>query len=99
MKGHPKGALFGGRVLRGRGPSCVSWCLNTVRSPQPNQPPPTESTPLCSYINNPKANAENFTAEGWFRTGDQGRLDEAGYLFLTGGFFLNDMLMVWYHDM
>ncbi|GBF97305.1 hypothetical protein Rsub_09996 [Raphidocelis subcapitata] len=36
------------------------------------------------YINNPKANAEAFTAEGWFRTGDQGRLDEEGYLFLTG---------------
>ena len=35
------------------------------------------------YDNNPAANAKAFT-RGWFRTGDQGRLDEEGYLFLTG---------------
>jgi acyl-CoA synthetase (AMP-forming)/AMP-acid ligase II len=35
------------------------------------------------YENNPKANAEAFTA-GWFRTGDQGMLDEDGYLSITG---------------
>jgi acyl-CoA synthetase (AMP-forming)/AMP-acid ligase II len=35
------------------------------------------------YDNNPAANAKAFT-DGWFRTGDQGRLDEDGYLFLTG---------------
>ena len=35
------------------------------------------------YENNPEANASSFT-DGWFRTGDQGYLDEEGYLFLTG---------------
>jgi len=35
------------------------------------------------YENNPTANARAFT-NGWFRTGDQGVLDEAGYLRLTG---------------
>jgi acyl-CoA synthetase (AMP-forming)/AMP-acid ligase II len=35
------------------------------------------------YDNNPAANVKAFT-NGWFRTGDQGRLDEEGYLFLTG---------------
>jgi len=35
------------------------------------------------YEANPKANAEAFT-NGWFRTGDQGVMDEAGYLRLTG---------------
>jgi acyl-CoA synthetase (AMP-forming)/AMP-acid ligase II len=35
------------------------------------------------YESNPEANAKAFT-NGWFRTGDQGVIDEAGYLRLTG---------------
>jgi amino acid adenylation domain-containing protein len=35
------------------------------------------------YDDNPQANTAAFT-NGWFRTGDQGRFDEEGYLFLTG---------------
>jgi len=35
------------------------------------------------YDNNPEANATAFL-DGWFRTGDQGRKDSDGYLFLTG---------------
>jgi acyl-CoA synthetase (AMP-forming)/AMP-acid ligase II/acyl carrier protein len=35
------------------------------------------------YENNPEANAKAFT-NGWFRTGDQGFIDEQGYLFLKG---------------
>ncbi len=37
----------------------------------------------AGYENNPEANARSWT-NGWFRTGDQGYLDEAGYLRLTG---------------
>ncbi len=37
----------------------------------------------AGYENNPAANATAFT-NGWFRTGDQGYLDELGYLRLTG---------------
>jgi acyl-CoA synthetase (AMP-forming)/AMP-acid ligase II len=35
------------------------------------------------YHNNPDANAVAF-ADGWFRTGDQGTLDDVGYLRITG---------------
>lgn len=37
----------------------------------------------AGYRSNPKANEEAF-AGGWFHTGDQGKLDEDGYLQLTG---------------
>ncbi|MDP2996346.1 MAG: acyl--CoA ligase [Bryobacterales bacterium] len=35
------------------------------------------------YLSNPQANAAAFTG-GWFHTGDLGRLDEEGYLYITG---------------
>jgi len=37
----------------------------------------------AGYESNPEANAKAFV-NGWFRTGDQGALDEEGYLRLTG---------------
>ena len=40
-------------------------------------------TVIDGYENNPDANAAAFT-DGWFRTGDEGYLDDDGYLFLTG---------------
>jgi acyl-CoA synthetase (AMP-forming)/AMP-acid ligase II len=38
---------------------------------------------IKGYENNPEANATSFT-DGWFRTGDQGFIDERGYLTLVG---------------
>jgi acyl-CoA synthetase (AMP-forming)/AMP-acid ligase II/acetyltransferase-like isoleucine patch superfamily enzyme len=38
---------------------------------------------MRGYEGNASANHESF-ANGWFRTGDQGRIDQDGYLFLTG---------------
>jgi long-chain acyl-CoA synthetase len=36
------------------------------------------------YWNDPEATAAAFTADGWYRTGDIGRLDDAGRLVLMG---------------
>ncbi|HEX3506872.1 MAG TPA: acyl--CoA ligase [Candidatus Dormibacteraeota bacterium] len=38
---------------------------------------------IDGYANNPEANATSFVG-GWFRTGDQGTLDNSGYLSLIG---------------
>jgi acyl-CoA synthetase (AMP-forming)/AMP-acid ligase II/acyl carrier protein len=38
---------------------------------------------MRGYESSPEVNEQAF-ADGWFRTGDQGRLDEEGYLYLAG---------------
>lgn len=37
---------------------------------------------MVGYWNNPEATAQTITPEGWLRTGDIGRLDADGYLYL-----------------
>jgi acyl-CoA synthetase (AMP-forming)/AMP-acid ligase II len=37
---------------------------------------------VSGYWNNPDATAAAFTADGWFRTGDIGHLDQDGYLYI-----------------
>lgn len=39
---------------------------------------------MLGYYNNEEENKKVFTEDGWFRTGDLGRIDKDGYLFICG---------------
>lgn len=39
---------------------------------------------MRGYYQNPEANRQAFTADGWFRSGDLGRFDKQGHLYIVG---------------
>ncbi|HKO41858.1 MAG TPA: AMP-binding protein [Pyrinomonadaceae bacterium] len=39
---------------------------------------------MSGYYRNPEANREAFTTDGWFRSGDLGRFDKEGHLYIVG---------------
>lgn len=39
---------------------------------------------MSGYYNNPDANREAFTEDGWFRSGDLGHFDKEGHLYIVG---------------
>ena len=46
---------------------------------------------MVGYLNNPEATAEVITEDGWFRSGDLGRVDEAGFVYVEDR--LKDMII------
>jgi acyl-CoA synthetase (AMP-forming)/AMP-acid ligase II len=81
----PPGARKPGSVGVAAGPEV------TILDGEGRELPPGATGEVCirgenvtlGYENNPEANASAFT-NGWFRTGDQGVMDEEGYLRITG---------------
>ena len=46
---------------------------------------------MLGFLNKPEATAEVITDDGWFRTGDMGKVDERGYVFVQDR--LKDMII------
>ncbi|MGJ9426058.1 AMP-dependent synthetase/ligase [Nesterenkonia halotolerans] len=57
---------------------------NAVRIAEDGEVLVRGSSLFRAYRNRPELNAESFSADGWFYTGDLGRLDEQGRLIITG---------------
>lgn len=70
-----------------RRPGCVGVPLPGVRVRLVGEPAEVQvrgPNVFDGYWERPDANAEAFTEDGWFRTGDLGEWDAAGYLRLVG---------------
>ncbi|MFG6488160.1 malonyl-CoA synthase [Roseateles sp. BYS78W] len=64
------------RIVRDDGEPCAVDEIGHVQVRGPNV--------FSGYWQMPEKTAEEFTADGWFRTGDVGRVDANGYLTLIG---------------
>lgn len=60
----------------------LSWA--TIRLDEDGEVLIKGSSVTKGYFNDPRATAEAFTEDHFFRTGDIGRLDDDGYLWITG---------------
>lgn len=59
-------------------------CGNKVRIGADGEIEVTGIGVFSHYHNNPQADAESFTEDGWYRTGDIGSIDEDGWIRITG---------------
>jgi acyl-CoA synthetase (AMP-forming)/AMP-acid ligase II len=81
----PPDARFAGSVGRGTGVDIAIFDEGGKSMPDgaPGEVVIRGPNVMHGYENNPQANAASFV-DGWFRTGDLGTLDHAGYLRLIG---------------
>ncbi len=66
----------GVRVVNDAGAACATGNIGGVEVTGPNV--------FAGYWRMPEKTAEEFTADGWFKTGDVGRFDAQGYLTIVG---------------
>jgi malonyl-CoA/methylmalonyl-CoA synthetase len=64
------------RVVDSEGRPCATGAVGDIEVKGSNVTP--------GYWRQPDKTAESFTANGWFRTGDVGELDDEGYLSIVG---------------
>ncbi len=64
------------RVVDGEDKPCANDAIGDIQVRGPNV--------FKGYWRMPEKTAEEFTADGWFRTGDVGRFDADGYLSIAG---------------
>jgi malonyl-CoA/methylmalonyl-CoA synthetase len=64
------------RVVKGDGAPCDTGEVGDIQVKGPNV--------FKGYWRMPEKTAEEFTADGYFKTGDVGRFDENGYLSIVG---------------
>ena len=90
---HPERLCQRGHAGPGRGGAGSSTRTPSRRSPPGEQGEMWFRTPqlMKGYLNKPEATAEVITEDGWFRTGDIGRVDDDGYVFVEDR--LKDMII------
>ncbi len=72
---------------------CISVCMDAtiivdlyVRTPQSFQICMYGRHIFMGYLDNEETTHEALDEDGWFRSGDVGRKDSAGFLYITGRF-------------
>jgi len=81
------------RIVNTSGRACKGYEVKIFSQNEPDVELPVGETGqiggrgaslMLGYFNDQEANDTSFNAGGWFMTGDLGRLDEHGYLTITG---------------
>lgn len=92
QEGHPERLLSAGTAIPGMEIRIVDATTGAdLPTGEPGEIWLRSPQVMKGYHNNPEATAEVITADGWFRTGDIGHLDDGGYLFVSDR--LKDMII------